>query len=415
MARETKAQQQYRLLVLEHTKAMVEGGALAYDEAGDYFYRPDELLVVSSLVPDLEQALSELGAGDIEHDEELPVARVRLPAGSDVPAAVQELRKQAGGVGPEAIGPHHALFGVPRWHSCPGRPPSPGDPVDLSAGGSDGEGVLIAVLDTGQSQDSLSGAWESAHVRAGAELDLLDGDGDGNRDLVAGHGTFITGIIAQVAPGAEVLVLAPLTAHGLTDDLTAARAVVTARKAGAAILNLSFGGYAESDAPPLALAAALADVDGKDPKGDGPVVVAAAGNDGVSRRFFPAALPGVIAVAALNASGRRAGFSNYGPWVDACADGDRLLSTFIEGEVATDSDADGQRDQFGEPFAYWSGTSFAAPQVAAAIAVRMSQAGESARAAAAALVRDPAVVRRPGIGAHVPTSLSSNPAAPGRP
>jgi hypothetical protein len=193
--------------------------------------------------------------------------------------------------------------------------------------------------------------------------------------------------------------------------VTAARAVLAAIEAGAQVLNLSFGGYTEGDAAPLALAQVLGD--GNEP--DAPVVVAAAGNDGLARAFLPAALPGVVAVAALNASGRRAGFSNFGPWVNACADGDRILSAYVTGTTETDSDGDGQGDLFDEPWAFWSGTSFAVPQVAAAIAVRMEQAGETARQAIDALLHGPGVTTRTGLGTHVLTSVASHPAAPGRP
>ena len=83
--------------------------------------------------------------------------------------------------------------------------------------------------------------------------------------------------------------------------------------------------------------------------------------------------------------------------------------------MATDSDGDGAADDFQAPFAHWSGTSFAAPQVAAAIAVRIAQTGESPGEAKDALLHGPGVLRRTGLGAHVPTSLPSHPAAPGRP
>ena len=412
MARESKAQQRYRQLVLEHTEALVASGEVALHdlEGEEYLHRPDQLLVQQAALPDLMSALEAVGAQEVV-DEEVGVARVLLAAGTDVHDAVLSVRKQAG-VGSGEVGPHHVLFGAPRWHACPGRPPSLGTPLDLGQlEGADGEGVLIAVLDTGLAQAALSGTWESAHV-VSAEIDALDTDNDAVLDLVAGHGTFVTGVIAQVAPGAKVLALAPLQPNGLTDDVTAASAVLAARAAGAAVLNLSFGGYGEGDAPPMALATVLAQAKDDD---DAPVVVAAAGNDGLSRRFWPAALPGVVAVAALSSTGRRAGFSNYGPWVEACADGDRLLSTFVTGEVMTDSDGDGDRDVFVVPTAHWSGTSFAAPQVAAAVAVRMAATGETARQALAELLHGPGVTRRPGLGAHVPTPLRSNAAAPGRP
>lgn len=398
--------------VLGRTQALLDSGVLAYheDESGDYFHRPGEVLATVQALPALTDLLQEIGAADPEVEEELAVARIHLPDGRDVHDTVTLLRETAG-LGPGDVGPHHVLFGAPRWHGCPGRPPSPGTPVDLDLDSARGQGVVIAVLDTGQSEQSLSSAWVATHVRPGAGIDHLDDDGDGRIDLVGGHGTFITGILAQVAPAADVVVLAPLSPAGLTDDLTVARAVKVAHKAGAQLLNLSFGGYTDRDEPPIALAAALAD-DG-DP--DAPVAVAAAGNDAASRPFYPAALEGVVAVAALNAQGRRARFSNFGSWVDAAAAGDRVLSSYVDGTAETDSDGDGVEDVFSEPWAYWSGTSFAAPQVVGALAVRMSETGETAREAVAALVRAAGLTRVTDVGVEVRTSVPSHRSAAGRP
>lgn len=417
MARESKSEQRYRHLVLKHTADLIDAGELALHEGAagtEYFHRPGEVLLSPVARDALADQLDSLGAQDMD-DEDGPVigvVRMRLPDGIDVHDTIQQLRK-AGGVGPDEVGPHHVLFSAPRYHGCPGRPPSVAEPTTALQGDpEEGAGVLVAILDTGQAQVSLSTAWATAHVRPGAELDVLDTDNDQVLDLVAGHGTFVAGIVRQVAPGADVLVLAPLSPSGVTDDLAVARAVLKARAEGADVLNLSFGGYAEGDTPPMALSRVL----GKDAQQAEPaVVVAAAGNDASERPFYPAALPGVVAVAALNSVGRRAAFSNFGPWVDACADGDRLLSDFVTGEVMTDSDGDGKRDVFEQEWAYWSGTSFAAPQVAAAIAVQMSRHGETAQQAVASLLSGLLAVRRPGVGARVTTGVRSHPRTPGRP
>ena len=62
--------------------------------------------------------------------------------------------------------------------------------------------------------------------------------------------------------------------------------------------------------------------------GDDVLGVAAAGNQGTCRPFFPAALPEVIGVGAVSAAGRT-WFSNFGGWVDACAPGVDVISTFF--------------------------------------------------------------------------------------
>jgi subtilisin family serine protease len=140
------------------------------------------------------------------------------------------------------------------------------------------------------------------------------------------------------------------------------------------------------------------------------VVVAAAGNEGATEPTFPAAFKDVIAVGAQQApGGGRACFSNHGSWVDACAMGRRVHSTFFEDLVATPepilptclADPPPGLQQF-QGFATWSGTSFAAPCVAGAIAARMTDQGISAVQAAFQLVDDGGLPQHPdGLGTIV--------------
>ena len=54
----------------------------------------------------------------------------------------------------------------------------------------------------------------------------------------------------------------------------------------------------------------------------GGIVVFAAGNDNSESCYYPGCYDGVVGVAALDDSGVRASFSNYGDWVDISAPGD---------------------------------------------------------------------------------------------
>ena len=135
---------------------------------------------------------------------------------------------------------------------------------------------------------------------------------------------------------------------------------------------------------------------------DGTVVVAAAGNDGSCRPAWPAALPEVIGVAALDCSGPAA-FTNHGPWVDACAPGVGIVSTFLDfdGVEAPIPALDGFDPDCFEGFASWSGTSFSAPIVCAAIAREMTRCGITAAQAADRLLRTPGLLRLPDLGVVV--------------
>ena len=117
----------------------------------------------------------------------------------------------------------------------------------------------------------------------------------------------------------------------------------------------------------------------------GVVVVAAAGNDATTRPFYPAALaaenPLVLSVGALNPDDTEAWFSNAGPHVTHEATGANVLSSFpttLRGaRGARMHSGSGARqtadpDSFASGFAIGSGTSYAAPEVAAAVAVALT-------------------------------------------
>ena len=76
----------------------------------------------------------------------------------------------------------------------------------------------------------------------------------------------------------------------------------------------------------------------------------------------------MVGVGAVDADGRSV-FSNFGPWVDASAPGVDVVSTFFT--EFDDTDADGVCVDRYRGWASWSGTSFAAPKVAGAIAQSM--------------------------------------------
>ena len=196
---------------------------------------------------------------------------------------------------------------------------------------------------------------------------------------------------------AEVVVRGVFDQDGTNNDFDAALELLRLVDQGADIVNMSIGAYCRKDRGMLAFERAIDYVTFHRPD---VVLIAAAGNDGLDRPCFPAADKRVIGVGSVAyAAGRwrRAPFSDYGWWVDACAPGVDLQSTFLEytGTVVPHHDEPPQdRDELDtathDPCgatieeatkpevlefhgtAVWSGTSFSAPIVAATIATEMA-------------------------------------------
>ena len=227
---------------------------------------------------------------------------------------------------------------------------------------------VVAIIDTGFAEE-YKPPQLSTEATENPPGDIPDTDGDGYLDPVAGHGTFIAGIIKRLVPGALLRNIKLVGPCGDADEhalATAIRALAASAEQPPDILNLSLAGYALEDMKDLALAIRSLQ------RVHGTVVVAAAGNDASCRPTYPAVLPGVVGVGAVNGEGRPAPFSNYGPWVRASSLGVDVVSSFFEWDGARPRPGEsGDRDDFSHAWATWSGTSFAAPHVAALIAGRM--------------------------------------------
>lgn len=380
---------------------------------GEYWYRPAELLVrerdvdvirdefsgfeVEELTPGAAVDLAERAAEatgipprpvdpGFEAAARRRLARFRTSARMDIPALVEHFRQRPR-ERPEDpdvwVAPHYVLMGVQAYQGSPASEPEPATGEDWEAGGDyAGRGVTVAVLDTGLApHDALAHRCEAAREDA----EVVDEDGDGLRDHQAGHGTFVAGCVIARAGGVGVRARRVLDSWGVTDELTLVACLDGLGEVD--IVNLSLGCYTHDNTEPMALSAALAALP------ESTAVVAAAGNYAKARPFWPAALKRCVAVAALDGDGGAAEFTNYGHWVDACAPGTAVASTFLE---HTDEPAgDGEPAAFAG-WARWSGTSFAAPHVAAAIAG--GSASADARDAAWRLLRGAPPHPRPGFG-----------------
>ncbi|MGW4637029.1 S8 family peptidase [Sphaerisporangium sp. NPDC004334] len=294
---------------------------------------------------------------------------LRLSHGADPCEIAASLRERG-----QDASPNHVVVGQPLFFGGPSGAPRPAPALTL--GGGEPSGVTAAVLDTGLAPHPW---FTGADWFPGQPGEVLDADGDGLLDGQAGHGTFIAGLLLRQAPGIRLRVVRALDSHGVGDEAGVLRALGALREAPVDVLVLSFGCHTYDDQASPLVERALAALTGT-------VVVACAGNTASSRPFWPAALPGVIAVGALDsAEVTRARFSAYGPWVDACARGEALTSSFVDFHPF-------------DGYAMWSGTSFAAAVVGGAIAAaaRRMPPGEAAHQVLRATG-----TRFPDLGVHV--------------
>ncbi|MFG1604410.1 S8/S53 family peptidase [Actinoplanes sp. NPDC049265] len=241
--------------------------------------------------------------------------------------------------------------------------------------------IKVAVIDTGIPRalrdDQLLNGVERRDDNID-ELDVLPAGPDGLLDYQAGHGTFVAGIIARVAPGAELSMYRAADTDGFATDRDIAEAILAAHADGAQIINLSLGVRTVDDLPPPATAAAVAKV-AAESQGQ-TVIVAAAGNNGDEAKVWPADLDGVESVAGLTAYLMPAPWSSYGDRVRFSTVAEGIRSTYVSGVESPVFDP--SPDSFsGDAWAFWSGTSFAAPQIAGAVARICQEEGLVPRAA----------------------------------
>jgi subtilisin family serine protease len=343
----------------------------------EYLCRPGQILVVQDdLDDDLIGRLEEWGAWTDDESPvlgEIGVLRYRLPRDVDVGTVVSSVRNRPDGRVPR-VGPHHILIGEPPYHGGPGHSVSPGEPLEDTPTTKAERKVTVGVLDTGvRTQHKWLNRYDVTAVRPEYDEDQprrLDADTNSALDRQAGHGTFIAGVVLQQAPTASIRVCSVLDSDGVGDEETIVAGLLEIGEVD--ILNLSLGGYTHDDMPPVGLERFFA---GLSEQRKGTVVVAAAGNNAQTRQFWPAAFSRVIAVAALQEdSSGPAPFTNFGSWVDACAPGVNVKSTFVDWSGLVTTLGDQQTFEF-DDWAVWGGTSFAAPKVAGTIAARVATKG----------------------------------------
>jgi hypothetical protein len=249
--------------------------------------------------------------------------------------------------------------------------------------GGHGPRAKVAIIDTGIAGQPRDDGWLQG---IGGDTDPLDTfpspGGDGYLDFDAGHGTFVAGIVRQVAPGALITVRRAVDSDGIASEVTVACEMIRAVKEdGAQIINLSLGCQTDDDIPPIAIKAAL-DIIGEWERetGRAVLIVAAAGNYADTRFCWPGAFRRVVSVAGLAPDALPSQWSTHGPWVTCSTIAQGVQSTYVTGRESPLVDQ--PPHTFGtSAWAVWSGTSFAAPQITGALARLHEQHGYPLREA----------------------------------
>ena len=249
---------------------------------------------------------------------------------------------------------------------------------------STGSSVVVAVIDTGIA---------STHTDLAANLfadgyDFISsvavaGDGDGLDDNPEDngstfHGSHVAGTIAAstnsvggvgVAFNSKIMPLRALGIDGSGNDSDIAEAILYAAQEAntspeipsqmAAVINLSLGGPGFSNSLKSAIDTAVS---------KGVIIIAAAGNENTSVPSYPAAFSNVISVSAVGQTKELAPYSNFGSTISVAAPG---------GNMQEDANGDGNVDGIlstvnASSYAWFQGTSMAAPHVAGVAALMKS-------------------------------------------
>lgn len=211
---------------------------------------------------------------------------------------------------------------------------------------SDGETATVAVIDSGI--DTQNKLFDGRTILS-TSLNFVEDDSDVHDDC--GHGTHVAGTIADCTPdNINFLILRALDNNGYGTALTFFLALEYAVEEKADVINMSFGCSTSSISQPIK---DLLDLEVNSAYQEGIPIFAAAGNDSQDvSTTYPACNSQTIAVSALNSDETFASvFSNYGSGIDFAAPGVDIISAWTDGY-----------------FAQASGTSMAAPHMAAAAA-----------------------------------------------
>ncbi|OUC95472.1 S8 family peptidase [Streptosporangium minutum] len=235
------------------------------------------------------------------------------------------------------------------------------------AGGHDGTGVKVAVLDTGVDATHPDLAGKIADSRSFVpDAPVKDGHGHGTHvaSTIAGSGAASSGKYKGVAPGAQLVVGKVLNDAGSGEDSWIIEGMEWAASSGAKVVSMSLGAGPTDGTDPISQA-----VNGLSAS-TGTLFVIAAGNSGAlpGSVSMPGTAEAALTVAAVDKQDQLAGFSGRGPRF-----GDSGLKPDIAAPGVDIAAARAAGTTMGTPvddrYTGASGTSMATPHVAGAAAI----------------------------------------------
>lgn len=242
--------------------------------------------------------------------------------------------------------------------------PQVGAPEAWDAG-YDGDGVTVAVLDTGIDPTHPDLADQiTEKVSFVPDQDASDRQGHGTHvaSIIAGTGAASDGDNTGVAPGADLIIGKVLNNNGIGYDSWIIAGMQWAAESGADVVNMSLGHAARTDVlDPLTLA-----VDALSAQHD-TLFVMAAGNSGTTIAT-PGNAESALTVGAVDKQDRLAGFSSVGPLAYSGAIKPDITAPGVAVTAARSQQSAGDGMYVGK-----TGTSMAAPHVAGAAAILAQQ------------------------------------------